>query len=235
MAINNMTIRFTPDGFSFTKSTDLSSTAEEESFFEIAPGPDFQSRLQAQVLDQLPATEQLLDLSCQFISTRFIVLPPHVTDVETASSMYRVTLSESETPEEILLQHIALPTGQEVTICFGIDRELYLFLMRNFGEVSFCHHIATLLTEGARKAQGNCLVVRCDAQYLELALFRSGALHLVNAYHTSQSEHRSYYVMNTWTQQGLDQLQDFLLVLGNSNEALQVRASLHRFIKHVFS
>lgn len=236
MAIQNMTIRFTPDGFSFTQCpTSANLLLDEAPFVEVTPGPDFQHRLQSQVLDQLPTSESVPDLTCQFVSTRVILLPSDITDLSLASTMFQATLSEAEEEEEVILQPLTLPTGQQVNLCFGISRSLFLFLQRNYGELTFEHHLSTLLVEAARMAQGNCLVVRCDAQNLELALFRNRQLHLANVYRTSQAENRSYYVMNTWTQEGLDQLQDYLLVLGGNNEGLQVRASLHRFIKHVFS
>lgn len=236
MAIKNMTIRFTPDGFSYTQCPDAGSVILDEApFIEVAPGADYQHRLQEQVLDHLSTSEAIPDLTCQFLHSRVLLLPPDVTDPELASVMFHATMSEAPTPEQIILQPLTLPTGQETILCFGIDRELYLFLQRNYGELKFEHQLSSLLIEGARMAQGNCLVVRCDSQYLELALFRQGKLHLVNVYRTNQAENRSYYVMNTWTQEGLDQLQDYLLVLSRNTEGLQVRASLHRFIKHVFS
>lgn len=236
MAIQNMTIRFTPDGFSFTQCpTSATLLLDEAPFIEVAPGPDFQSRLQAQVLERLSTTDAVPDLTCQFVSTRVILLPPDIHDLELAAQMLHATLCEPEEPEEVILQPLSMPTGQQVNLCFGISRSLFLFLQRNYGELTFEHHLSTLLVEASRMAQGNCLVVRCDAQNLELALFRNRQLQLVNVYRTTHPENRSYYVMNTWTQEGLDQLQDYLLVLGGTNEGLQIRASLHRFIKHVFS
>lgn len=236
MAKQNMTIRFTPDGFSFTQCPSSATTLLDEApFFEVAPGQDFQLRLQEQILDYLPTSDSIPDLTCQFVTPRVILLPPEVNDLTLATAMFQATLCPSDEPEEVLLQPLALPTGQEVILCFGISRSLFLFLQRNYGELTFEHHLSAMLVEGARMAQGNCMVVRCDAQNLELALFRNRKLHLTNVYRTSQAENRSFYVMNTWTQEGLDQLSDYLLVLGGNNEGLQVRASLHRFIKHVFS
>jgi len=231
-----MTIRFTPDGFSFTQCPDTNSLLLDEApFIEVAPGPDYQHRLQEQILDHLSTADSVIDLICQFHHSRVILLPPDVSDIALASAMYHATMSESSEPEQVLTQSLTLPTGQQVTLCFGIDRELYLFLQRNYGELTFEHHLAHLLIEGSRMAQGNCLVVSCDSQSLEIALFRQSKLHLANVYRTTQAENRSYYVMNTWKQEGLDQLQDYLLVLSRNTEGLQVRASLHRFIKHVFS
>lgn len=236
MANKNMTIRFTPDGFSFAECPNSASIILDEApFHDIAPGPDFQRRLHEALLDALPQDGSLLDLTCQVVSTRVVILPPDITDLEQASLMYRSTLCEPTAPEEVMLQPLTLPTGQEVMLCFGFDHELLCFLQRNFGELSFEHHLATLLIEGARMANGNCLVVRCDAQFLELALFRQKRLQLINVYRTSRAENRSFYVMNTWIQEELDQLTDYLLVLGSSTECLQVRASLHRFIKHVYA
>ena len=235
MANENMTIRLTPDGFSFAEGLDATAELLDEApFHEIAPGADFQQQLHAQLLDRLSDGEHVPNVTIQQVSTRVMLLPADVTDSELAESMYHLTLGKPQTEEQVILQPLTLSTGQEVTLCFGIDHVLYHFLQRNFGEVSIQHTLSSLLLQGARMASGNCMVVRCDSQFLELALFRQGRLSLVNVYRATQTDNRTYYVMNTWLQEQLDQLQDNLLVVSQNTEGLQVRANLHRFIKHVF-
>lgn len=230
-----MTIRFTPDGFSYVDFPLSDQTLLDEApFHEVAPGPDFQQRLHTQLLEQLPTGEAVPDVTCQFVSTRLVILPPDITDAQLAETMYHTTVGKAEADEQVIMQPLSLPNRQDVMLCFGISHELYHFMLRNFGEVTFEHHIASLLVHAARSASGNCLVVRCDSQYIELALFRQGRLDMVNAYRATQTENRTYYIMNTWIQQQLDQLQDNLLVVSQNTEGLQIRASLHRFIKHVF-
>lgn len=236
MANDKMTIRFAPDGFSFTECPNAASVLLDDApLHEVAPGADYQQRLHQQLLEAIPVGETLPDLTCQIVSQRVCLLPPSVEEADVAISMYHATFEEPEEPEQVMLQPLSLPNGQDVLLCFGVNRELYLFLQRNYGELTFEHHLATLLPQAARMASGNCMVVRCEGEQLELALFRDRKLDVVNVYRTSNTDNRSYYVMNTWLQQGLDQVQDNLLVLGGGTEALQMRASLHRFIKHVFS
>ena len=235
MANENMTIRFTPDGFSFAECPNSASILLDDApFHEVAPGSDFQQRLHEQVLEQVASDNDVRDITCQLVSTRVLTLPTEVTEPDMARQMYGLTLGQADSEEEVLLQDVVLPSGQAVRLCFGIDHELYHFLMRNFGDVTFEHHLSTLLEQGARMASGNCMVVRCDSQFLELALFRQGKLDMTNVYRVSQADNRTYYIMNAWIQHKLDQLQDNLLVLSQNTEGLQVRASLHRFIKHVF-
>lgn len=230
-----MTIRFAPDGFSFAEGSDCEAALSEAPFNAIAPGPDFGHQLQEKVLDLVPIGEQLTNLTCQFISTRVILLPPDITDSSVAEEMYHLTINRADADEQLLLQPVELKGGQTITLCFGIDRDLFLFLQRNYGELTFEHRLASLITEGSRKSSGTCLVVRCDSQTLELVLFRNNQVEMANVYHATQVDTRCYYVMNTWLQMGLDQLEDNLLVVSTGTEGLQIRASLHRFIKHVFS
>lgn len=226
MTDNILTIRFSPDGFSLN----------DDVACEIAPGQDFIHQLEEALLEQLPpASTQAI--CCELETTRFMLIPTEIQDEQQLiQEMFNATLSRPANEEVLLTQQVSLTkTNQSVTLCFAIDRDLYNFLIRNYGEPAFIHPIATLLTEADRMTQGNCLVTRCNKHFLEIALFRGERLQLCNCYRTSQADTRSYYVMNTWLQQGLDQLQDYLLVLGQGNEGLQIRASLHRFIKHVFS
>ena len=276
MAKDNMTIRFTPDGFSFFVGHDTEANVP---FHEVAPGPDFHLRLQHEVLEVLPESETPPDLTVQIVSDRVILLPPHITDSETASLMYRATLSEPDAPthsgplsesaveEQILLQPLTLPTGQRIVLCFGINRSLYLFLQRNFGDLTFEHHLSSLLIKAALSAapaplsglaapsdpaspsapsspsapaeqrpaspSQPSLAAHLSPQFLELALFRQGKLALVNVYRTSTPDNRAYYVLNTWMREGLDQLNDRLLILGSGTPATQLYTALQPFIKRI--
>jgi len=218
-----------PDGFS------ISTPAEGRRSYDVAPGPDFVQRLEEAILEKLPVSETQEGLLCEVETTRLLLLPAEITEARIQEQMFRATFSTPAEEEQIVMQSVNLSANQEILLCFSLNRALYHFLLRNYEGVKFNHTITSMLEEGVRMAQGNCLVVRCDEHYLELALFRDKLLHLCNTYHTTQAENRTYYVMNTWQQMGLDQLSDYLLVLGGTNEGLQVRASTHRFIKHVFS
>ena len=272
MTKDNMTIRFAPDGFSFIDCSGASSSPSDDAtsprlsvatsallddapFHEVAPGPDYQQRLHEAVLNVLPESETPLDLTVQVLSERVVILPPD-TDPELATSMYHVTLSDLDEPEQVLLQPLSLPSGQRVTLCFGIDRQLYLFLERNCGDLCFEHHLASLLhraapsvapsssslrpqvspsqpSMAAPSAQQACLATMVTPQFLELALFRSGQLVLANVYRTSQADNRRYYVLNTWLREGLDQLNDLLFILGKGDPASQLHQDLRPFIKQI--
>ena len=272
MTKDNMTIRFAPDGFSFIDCSGASSSPSDDAtsprlsvatsallddapFHEVAPGPDYQQRLHEAVLNVLPESETPLDLTVQVLSERVVILPPD-TDPDLATSMYHVTLSDLDEPEQVLLQPITLPSGQRVTLCFGIDRQLYLFLERNCGDLRFEHHLATLLHRAAPSAAPSssslrpqvslsqpsmaapsasqaCLATMVTPQFLELALFRSSQLVLANVYRTSQADNRRYYVLNTWLREGLDQLNDLLFILGKGDPASQLHQDLRPFIKQI--
>ena len=272
MTKDNMTIRFAPDGFSFIDCSGASSSPSDDAtsprlsvatsallddapFHEVAPGPDYQQRLHEAVLNVLPESETPLDLTVQVLSERVVILPPD-TDPDLATSMYHVTLSDLDEPEQVLLQPLTLPSGQRLTLCFGIDRQLYLFLERNCGDLRFEHHLATLLhraapsaapsssslrpqvspsqpSMAAPSAQQACLATMVTPQFLELALFRSGQLVLANVYRTSQADNRRYYVLNTWLREGLDQLNDLLFILGKGDPASQLHQDLRPFIKQI--
>ena len=234
MTKDNMTIRFTPDGFSFIEHPDdASPLLDEAPFHEVAPGPDFQQRLHEAVLDALPQRETPPDLTVQLVSTRVVVLPPDITDPEVAEQMFQATFTEADEAEQTLLQPLDLPNGQQVNLCFAIDRSLLHFLKRNYSELRFEHHLATLLLKGARQADGNTLVVQCLDQFLEVALFRQAKLSLVNVYRSTQAANRNFYVMNTWIQEHLDQLHDSLLILGHGDATRQLHQDLRPFIKQI--
>ncbi len=250
MTKDNMTIRFAPDGFSFIDCSGASSSPlddvtspylgvatsallDDAPFHEVTPGPDYQQRLHEAILNVLPESETPLDLTVQVLSERVVILPPD-TDPDLATSMYHVTLSDLDEPEQVLLQPLTLPTGQRVVLCFGINRSLYLFLQRNFGDLTFEHHLSTLLTKATTASLSEpFMAAQVTPQFLELALFRQGKLALVNVYRTSHPDNRAYYVLNTWMREGLDQLNDLLLILGKGDPAAQLHQDLQPFIKQI--
>ena len=85
----------------------------------------------------------------------------------------------------------------------------------------------------AQPASQACLATMVTPQFLELALFRAGQLVLANVYRTSQADNRRYYVLNTWLREGLDQLNDLLLILGKGDPASQLHQDLQPFIKQI--
>lgn len=278
MTKDNMTIRFTPDGFSFIDrpgasssllddatpallDTTTSALLDDAPFHEVTPGPDFQQRLHEAVLNVLPESETPLNLTVQILSERVVILPPD-TDPDLATSMYHATLSDLDDPEQVLLQPLVLPSGQRVTLCFGIDRQLYLFLERNCGDLHFEHHLAILLHQAAPStapsssgpqappslrpqvslsqpsmaapsSPQSCLATVVTPQFLEFALFSADQLVLANIYRTSQADNRRYFVLNTWLREDLDQLHDTLLILGSGDPASQLHQDLRPFIKHI--
>ena len=223
------TIRLTPDGFS------LYDPVEGHSNYDVAPGPDFILKMEETILDKLPTDAEREKLVCEVETTRLLLLPPDITDERLCRQMYDMTFSAMPEEEQLITVPFEIPSGQSVQFCFGIDHALYNFLQRNYENLHFTHPITSLIKEAYNMVQGNCMVVRCNDRYMELAVFRDKKFEFCNSYHTSHAENRTYYVMNTWKQLQLDQLNDYLLVLGGTNEGLQVRASTHRFIKHVFS
>lgn len=223
------TIRLTPDGFSLFDPVAGNST------YDVAPGPDFILRMEETILDKLPTDVERESLVCEVETTRLLLLPPEMKDEQLRRQMYDMTFSATTDEEQLIVLPYETPAGQVLQLCFGIDHALYNFLLRNYENIQFSHPITSLISEAIKLVQGNCLVVRCNERYMELAVFRGKQFEFCNSYHTSHAENRTYYVMNTWKQLQFDQLTDYLLVLGGTNEGLQVRASTHRFIKHVFS
>jgi hypothetical protein len=79
----------------------------------------------------------------------------------------------------------------------------------------------------------SCLATLVTPQFLEIALFSANQLVLANIYRTSQADNRRYFVLNTWLREGLDQLNDTLLILGSGDPASQLHQDLRPFIKHI--
>jgi hypothetical protein len=211
---NILSIRLCPDGFSFSTYNVL----EEDSFHthrvDIAPGADFQARVQEQVY----ACEELLadyqESHCTVVTQRCTVVPDTATDEE-AEAMYRLVCGPTEAPE-VLLHERHEATG--VHWVYGLDEELHSFLARTFQGVTFHHPLATLHAYFVDKCKvGNQakMVAQIYPGDQQLLIYRKGRLQLANSYAEREPTNILYYLLNTWTQCGLDNGLDHLLLTGD--------------------
>ena len=198
-------------------------------FVNIAPGADFEKRLEDAILDQeLTIGEH--DLHCYVETSRMSLSPMAECDEPTAEEMYRLTLRSSDAPEVILHE---VSADQSIRISFGIDKELHNFLVRTFQYVVFHHPIIGIIDMEAERQHTaeDWMTVAVSHGTLSIAAYRDHRLHLANCIETMVTQNRAYHVLNTWTRLDFDALNDILYIIGDEQEVLKLRNAVATFIK----
>lgn len=215
--VKQISIRLLPDGFSYLNE-----------FHPIQPGADFDKRLEDSLLETLTeADDNLPELGvCSVENVRFCLSPLEVGD-EIAASMYEANLPTSDKEETTL---ILKDENNGIRFTFGLSSELYHFILRNWTGIEFTHPLFSLYQEWAEKEEVrmDCMVAEAGDSYLNLLIFRDGKLYLCNRYEVSETENKLYHLMNSWTQCGLDVLDNKLYLITDSDEFKQ---SIKQYIK----
>ncbi|MBQ0056771.1 MAG: DUF3822 family protein [Bacteroidales bacterium] len=211
--VKQISIRLLPDGFSLFGQDCL-----------IAPGADFDQRLEEALIDALTDTEAD-DTVCSVETTRFCLSPTNIGQ-DQAESMFHLTMPESDTEETLIHQ---TSDDLQITATFALSTRTYNFLRRNYGDVTFTHPIIALHNLSVDIADdGNCMIVEADGRWINIAVYKARQLYLANRFQTASTDNALFYVMNVWTQCQLDVLDDRLHFVTAPDE---LRQTISKYIK----
>ena len=196
--VKKLSIRLLPDGFSFLNQ-----------FYPILPGADYAKRLEEGLLDKISESTEIQMIGQFSIETTRFCLSPLDIDANLAQTMYETSLPKAEQDETVLSLE---DNVHGVRFSFGIDRQLYLFILRNWPDITFTHPLFELYKQQAatdRHTQ-DCMIAEAEGKYLNLLVFKGDKLTLANRFEDCGSNNNLYYIMNCWEQCGLDVLDDKL-------------------------
>lgn len=223
---NKLSIRLMPGGFCF--STNRSDNLSESTFVNIAPGADYEVRLEDAILNiGIDPAED--DVEC-YVETARISLSPSEYDEATAENMYLLSLRNVDKEEKIL--HEKSEDG-EVRISFGINSDLYHFLIRTYQYINFHHPIIEIINDDLTKIHNskNWITAAVSQGMLSIVAFKNNRLEAANCNETMVTQNRAYLVLNTWTKLGFDALNDTLYIIGKDTEVSKLKSAVSKFIK----
>lgn len=212
-----------PGGFCFS-----TNQSEEATFINISPGADYEVRLENAILDlEIDTAEEEVDC---VIETARISLSPTIYDEATAESMYHLSLRESNKKEKILHE---ISSNEEIRISFGVDNDLYNFLVRTYQHINFHHPIIEIIDDDLSRIHHtkNWMIAYVSQGLLAIVAFMDGKLQVANCTETMVTQNRAYHILNTWTQLQLDVLNDTLYIIGKDNEVTKLKSAVSKFIK----
>lgn len=215
--VKKISIRLLPDGFSFFNQ-----------IYPIRPGADFNQRLKETLLDTISNSNmEQADINvCSVENARFCLSPLAISD-EQACQMYELTLPSAEQEETLI--HLS-NESHGIRFTFGIDSQLYHFILRNWIGVSFTHPLFELFLQWVNRQEvaEDCMIAQNQDNSINLLVFKQGKLNLANRFETTSEDNIIYFLMNCWMQSELDVLDDKLFLITDSAE---IRQKISQYIK----
>lgn len=217
-----------PGGFCFSIEDSETGEKTEPQFVNIVPGADYEERLEDAILD-LDINVGDDDVEC-YVETSRMSLSPTIYDDGMAEEMYRLSLRSVETEEKILHEQ---SSDHSIRVSFGINNDLYNFLIRTYQYINFHHPIIEMIDEESVKIHRgeNWMTVRVEQGSINILVYKEKKLQLANCTETMVTQNRAYHVLNTWTMLDLDVLEDTLYIIGKESEAADLRNAVSKFIK----
>ncbi|MDR1258588.1 MAG: DUF3822 family protein [Tannerellaceae bacterium] len=125
---------------------------------------------------------------------------------------------------------------EKTRLLFGLNEEVYEFCARSTTNPLFTHHMTSpliMLKKQIREGSANRMYVIVHNKMADIIRFDGADLLIANSFDFEQPEDLLYYVLYTWKQTGMDQLNDALLLSGEMNLCTRLANSLQTYIRHI--
>ena len=122
------------------------------------------------------------------------------------------------------------------TILFGIDKDIYAFLLRSLSSPQFIYSLSPLLVawqKKSRQVHPKLMHVVIHQDSIDVLCVEQGNLLFVNSfqYHANNVHDVIYYIMYICKQTGFNQLEDYLTISGNKDRCLKILSVINKYVK----
>jgi len=227
-----LSIRLLPDGFSF-----YTGQGREEQILihscTTGPGDDFLTLLKEAVFEKGLPEEEYISIRIVSVGAPFTFLPDGLISKKEYGSFFPALSSQSGQP--VYISNPIQSIGR--VLVYSLEEDLYFFLQRNFPEANFLHQITNLtsyyLHSKETEIKYNYLFVQCEKQQISILLTSLEGILFANSFHYISPNDAIYYIMHTFLQFNLDQLNNFVLVNGTTEYAAEITAILQKYVNKV--
>ena len=140
---------------------------------------------------------------------------------------------KADKTKKILVQPIK---GLNASLLFGVEHEVYEFLMRSLINPQFIHSLSPMIVSW-QKNSFTCypkqvyVIVRTDT--FDVVCFERGELLFANTFDCETDKDIVYYIMYVCRQLGINQLEDCIKFCGNDTKCRSVMSVVGKYIKQI--
>ena len=227
-----VSIRLMPDGFSFFGYV----PAEKDSFFM----EKFLFNKEQPIVDALKNSiftnpcfsyaYQSFHVIC--VSEKYTMAADHVFVEQEKDRLFAYCHQKAKSLKVFAQPIKALNTF----ILFGIDNEVYAFLVRSLANPVFVHSLSPLLLAWHKKSltvSSKLMHVVIHESTMDILCVEQGDLLFLNSYDFDNDNDILYYIMYICKQTGFNQLEDHLTMNGNQSRCRSALSIVNKYIKRV--
>ena len=119
---------------------------------------------------------------------------------------------------------------------FGIDDDIYAFLLRTFDLPVILHHLSPLCEyfyTKSRMGNNEKMYVNIENKYLDIICFGKKGLLLANTFEYEHTNDAAYYILNVWKQLNFDQQKDEVHLTGKNEQKKIIVPIIQEYISCV--
>ena len=120
------------------------------------------------------------------------------------------------------------------SILFGLDNDVYAFLLRSLTNPQFIHSLSPLLIAWQKKSLSvfpKLMHVVIHPDTMDVLCVEQGLLLFANSYDHENSKDIVYYIMYICKQTGFNQFEDYLTVSGRQDLCQTVLSLINKYVK----
>lgn len=227
----NLSIRLTPSGFSFCIYSPSDSSIFSYQDTSISKDIPYIDSLKKLIFDFGFFSQIFNETSVTIVDSQFTIIPKEYWNEHKANSISNFCF---HSPKKIMLFDES-PKNDLITL-FGIDEEVYSFLLRHLNNPVFRHYstyLMNLYNGYADKADINTLFIDFNSDYLSLMCYYKHDIASCNAIRNSSDTNSIYHIFNVWNEHGLDQENDKIFISGFHNHHITIIKELEKLIRNV--
>lgn len=209
-----LSIRISNTEFSYTMHEPIINGSFCYKTVDLPKDNSHASAIQTIIFDYNFLTQRYKQTNVLFASDSYELVPEYLRETSKTNTLYNFT---HETKFNKVI--VSPSTIQEKAILFGVDDEVYTFLVRSLFNPLFLHHTDPVLRFIGEK---NRITEQRNKLYLH---FYDNSIDIINYNKYSKLEHiitvsgkseydQIYHILNVWEKGGFDQRNDSLFVLG---------------------
>lgn len=163
-------------------------------------------------------------------SSHFVLLPIEASDDDCAG-LVRTAFPADEGEAAVC----PMPENG-VKIAYLMPRGTQAFLGRTFSYPEVYHHLYPLCEHFKGLNRGDNLsrmFLNLNAESMDMAIYRKGEFLCANSYRFTNAQDATYFALNAWRANGLDQLTDELHLMGDNAMRAAMTPQLREFVKFV--
>ena len=227
-----VSIRLWPDGLSFSGCTPM----EKDSFFTETVSFDSGVPLVQSVKNvffenhSFSYSYKSFHIICD--SGKYTLVPDSVFSEKNKDSLFSYC-HKADATKRIIAQPLK---NLNAYLLFGVDSEVYEFIMRSVVNPQFIHSLSPMLVSWQKNSftcyPKQVYILIHDATF-DIICFEHGEMLFINSFDYETDKDIVYYIMYVCKQLGINQLEDCLHICGNEVKSRSVMSVIKKYIRQI--